>query len=109
MADGDGRGITRRRLIGAGAGSLGGAALAGGGFALGKNEEQSHSSKPVPFDTFFGNVDAVWTTALSKPAIGCASVGGTAKSIDVPDAFFTSFASIATEIEIGQVGAPPSK
>ena len=48
MAERAARGVTRRRLIGAGAGTLGGAAFAGG-YALGGQEEPELPPDTVPF------------------------------------------------------------
>ena len=50
MADNAQRGVTRRRLLGAGAGTIGGAAFAGG-YALGSGDDDpaARAAQTVPF------------------------------------------------------------
>jgi deferrochelatase/peroxidase EfeB len=43
------KGLTRRRLLAVGAGSVGGAALAGSGYAVGRGEHDSPLAEAVPF------------------------------------------------------------
>src|SRR5215218_659566 len=67
------------------------------------------SRYPCPFAFLLVSDVVVWTTELSKPAIGCARLGGTSNLIATPFAFLMTVAWIACEMLSGHVGGPPER